>query len=327
MTRRRTPSRLGKPTSKRRRRQLETAKLNLNYCTIASPIDGRAGLRLVDPGNVVTANSSNLLVVQKITPIEVQFTVPELQLDRVRAEMAGGTLQVQVHTQDDDRPPAEGELEFLDNSVQDGTGTVYLRALLENKDRRFWPGQFVQVRLILATVHDALLIPAESVQVGQQGSFVFILNPDGTAAQRNITPGQRQGDDIVIEKGLAAGETVIRSGQLMVQPGLPVNVTNPAATQPAAAGTADADPMPEPSHESLRAVYSPPGDDHVADGDVHPVWRAGVSIAAGERSSFGGLSGHSGASELSGRQSRDDGRQRRHAAGKAVHADSGAVRW
>jgi multidrug efflux system membrane fusion protein len=220
--------------------QIETAKLNLEYCTITSPVDGRAGLALVVPGNVVTQNVSQLLVVQELTPIEAEFTIPELELDRVRQEMAQGTLQVEVSTEGDTQPPAHGTLEFLDNVVQDGTGTVTLRALLENKDRRFWPGQFTHVRLVLATLHDAVMIPSEAVQVGQQGSFVFVLNSDGTAAQRDITPGQRQGENIVIEKGLAAGDTVIRSGQLMVQPGSPVNVTNPAATQPAAAGTADA---------------------------------------------------------------------------------------
>jgi multidrug efflux system membrane fusion protein len=213
--------------------------LNLEYCTIVSPIDGRAGLLLVDPGNVVSANSSNLVVVQKLVPIYADFTVPELELDRVRANMAKGTLQVLVHIQDDPRPPAQGNLEFLDNSIQDGTGTIKLRAQLDNQDRRFWPGQFVQVRLILATEHNAVLVPNEAVQVGQQGAYVFVLKPDGTAEQRPITPGERQGDQTVVENGLASGETVIRTGQMMVIPGFPVIVTNPAATQPAPA-SADA---------------------------------------------------------------------------------------
>jgi multidrug efflux system membrane fusion protein len=220
--------------------QIETATLNLEYCTITSPVDGRASQRLVDPGNVVNANSTSLLNIQKLVPIDVDFTIPELELSRVRQNMAQGTLRVQVHTQDDPEAPAEGDVIFLDNAIQDGTGTVRLRATLPNTDRRFWPGQFVQVRLILKTQHDAVMIPNEAIQVGQQGPYVFVLKSDGTAEQRQVSLGQRQGDNIVVDKGLDAGETVIQSGQLMVQPGLPVNVTNPAATQPAGSAAADA---------------------------------------------------------------------------------------
>jgi len=220
---------------------LEIAGLNLEYCSITSPIEGRAGQALVDTGNVVNANATDLLVIQKISPIYVDFTIPETELDRVRQDMAQGLLKVQTHTQDDPQPPAEGTVQFLDNAVQDGTGTIKLRATILNKDRRFWPGQFVQVRLILATIPKALLIPAEAVQVGQQGPYVFVIGPDGKAEQRDVSPGQRQGDKVVITKGVVAGETVVRSGQLMVIPGMPVTVLKPA-TQPAGAVAAGAAP-------------------------------------------------------------------------------------
>jgi membrane fusion protein, multidrug efflux system len=218
---------------------LETARLNLEYCTITSPIDGRAGQRLVDAGSVVNENSTQLLVIETVKPIYADFTVPENELDRVRQNMADGTLAVEVRSPTDPNHPGNGQLIFLDNAVQDGTGTVKLRALLPNTDNRFWPGQFVQVRLILKLLHNALLVPNEAVQIGQQGPYVFVIKSDGTAEQRDVTPGQRQGDDIVIETGLNAGESVVKSGQLAVIPGLPVKVLNPT-TQPAggAGGTA-----------------------------------------------------------------------------------------
>jgi multidrug efflux system membrane fusion protein len=214
---------------------LETAKLNLEYCTITSPIDGRAGQRLVDAGSVVNENSTQLLVIQTIKPIYADFTIPETELDRVRQNMADGTLTVEVRSPTDPDHPGNGKLIFLDNAVQDGTGTIKLRALLANTDSRFWPGQFVQVRLILKMLHNALLVPNEAVQIGQQGPYVFIVKDDGTAAQVGVTPGQRQGDDVVIENGLAAGESVVKTGQLAIIPGLPVKVMNPA-TQPSGGG-------------------------------------------------------------------------------------------
>jgi multidrug efflux system membrane fusion protein len=212
---------------------LELAQLNLGYCTITAPFDGRAGQRLVDAGNVVNANISQLLVIQRISPIYVDFTVTESDLPAVRQNMASGTLKVLVQTPDNPNESAEGELTFLDNTVQDGTGTIKLRATLKNEDRKFWPGQFVHVRLILTTVHDALLVPSSAVQVGQTGTYVFVLGPGNVANQTIVKEGQRQGDNVVIESGLTAGETIILSGQLMVMPGFPVTVI-PAATQPSA---------------------------------------------------------------------------------------------
>jgi membrane fusion protein, multidrug efflux system len=209
--------------------QIEASRWNLDNCTINSPIDGRAGARLVDVGNVVNANTTSLLSIQKLTPIYIDFTVPENELDRVRLNLDKGPLKIVAHTPDNPGKDIDGEVAFLDNSVQDGTGTVKLRATVPNQDRVLWPGQFVNIRLILVMIKSAKLIPSEALQIGQQGPFVYIVGKDNIVAQQNVTPGQRQRDMLVIEKGLTGDETIVRSGQMMLNPGVAVTVQNPAA--------------------------------------------------------------------------------------------------
>jgi multidrug efflux system membrane fusion protein len=208
---------------------IETAKWNLDNTSITSPLDGRAGHRLVDVGNVVNADSTMLLSIQKITPIYVDFTVAENELDRVRENLAKGPLKVLVETPNNPGQNVEGEVTFLDNAVQDGTGTIKIRATVPNKDVQLWPGQFVNIRLILQVIKNATLVPSEAVQIGQQGSYVFIVDDKNTAQQRNVTPGQRQGDMVVIEKGLTGDETIVRAGQMMLNPGAQVIISKPAA--------------------------------------------------------------------------------------------------
>lgn len=215
---------------------VENAQLNLDYCTIRSPINGRAGQRLVDVGNVVNANASTLLVIQRLDPVYADFTIPENELTAVQQNMARGTLRAEVRLPDGPGEPREGELTFLDNSVQEGTGTVKLRATVANKDRRFWPGRFVQIRLVLSTRKDAVLIPAEAPQMSAKGQFVYVVKADSTAELRPVTVGQRQGDLVVIDKGLKAGERVVTNGQLGVTPGGQVKIL----TQPIAPKTAPA---------------------------------------------------------------------------------------
>jgi len=225
----------------------ETAKLNLEYCTIESPIDGRAGSRLVDIGNVVATGGADggtgLLSIQRVVPIYIDFTTAEQNLPEVRDEMARGTLKVEARLSDDD-PPRAGKLTFLDNTVQPGAGTIRLRATLENKDRHFWPGEFVKVRLVLATLKDAVLVPAVAEQIGQQGPYVYVVTPKKTAELRLITPGQRQGDLLVVSKGLSVGEAVVVEGQMMVAPGGAVQVMPPPPAggmpNPLGAGTSGA---------------------------------------------------------------------------------------
>jgi multidrug efflux system membrane fusion protein len=208
---------------------VENAKLNLDYCTIRSPIDGRAGARLVDVGNVVQANTTGLLLIQHLDPIYADFTITERDLPQVQQEMARGSLKTLV------RVPAEapekaraGNVTFVDNNVQNSTGTVNLRATIPNADHHFWPGQFVNVTLILSTDKAAVLIPNQATQVAQQGPFVYVLKPDSTVDLRPVTLGQSQGENVVVTRGLAAGEKVVVTGQLTLRPGAQVRVA-PAA--------------------------------------------------------------------------------------------------
>lgn len=205
---------------------VETAKLNLEYCYIHSPIDGRAGARLVDVGNIVQANSAvSLLSIQRLDPIYANFTITERDLPDVQKQLASGGLKAMVRLPTDQENAAKpGRVEFLDNAVQSGTGTVSLRATISNPDHHFWPGQFVNVRLVLATAKSAVLVPNQAGQVSQQGPFVYVVRPDETAELRPVKLGQRQGDDVVITEGLAANERVVLAGQMLVRPGGKVRI-------------------------------------------------------------------------------------------------------
>ena len=219
---------------------LETAQLNLEYCYIHSPIEGRAGARLVDVGNVVQSNTTALLLIQRLDPIYADFTITERDLPNVQKEMTRGTLRTFVRLPSDPEEHTRGgKLTFLDNTVQNGTGTVVLRATISNPDHHFWPGQFVNVRLVLATQKGAVLIPNQATQISQNGPFVYVVKPDNTADLRLVTLGQRQGHNIVVNQGIAPGENVIVAGQMTVAPNGKVRVdtgdANPAAgTQPGA---------------------------------------------------------------------------------------------
>jgi len=218
---------------------VENARLNLEYCHIVSPIDGRAGARLVDVGNVVQANTTSLLLIQKLDPIYADFTISEGDLPEVRRQMDRGSLKVLVRIPSDpENTGRSGDLTFLDNAVQNGSGTVGLRATIPNADRHFWPGQFVNARLILSTAKGAVLIPNQAAQISQQGPFVYVVKSDNTADLRQITLGQRQGDDDVVTKGLSDGELVVVTGQLSVHPGAQVRVQAnlPASAQQQSAG-------------------------------------------------------------------------------------------
>jgi multidrug efflux system membrane fusion protein len=223
---------------------IETAKVQLSYCFINSPIDGRAGQRLVDIGNVVNPgsgsnnqNSSNsLLVIERIDPIYADFTISQNSLSAVQQEMRQGTLKAEVRLPDAVNDPVTGQLTFVDNAVQNETGQVTLRATLPNPDHRFWPGRFVNIRLVLSTIPGAVLVPASAPQMSANGSYVYVIKADSTAEQRQVSLGQRQGDLIVVEKGVAAGEQIVTNGQLGVTPGGKVLVGTPReANSPAAA--------------------------------------------------------------------------------------------
>jgi membrane fusion protein, multidrug efflux system len=203
------------------------AQVNLDYCSIRSPINGRAGLRLVDVGNVVTGNSSGtgavLLTIQGLDPIYTDFTVAENDLPLVRRYLGGPNIKVQTDLPDGSIPPRIGDLYFIDNAVQPGSGTVKARAVTPNPDRALWPSEFVRVRFILDLIKDAALVPSQAVQISQSGPFVFVVKPDNTVDQRPVKPGQREdGDLTVIESGVKPGETVVVTGQLALSPGAKV---------------------------------------------------------------------------------------------------------
>ncbi len=214
------------------------AQVNLNYCTIKSPIDGRAGLRQVDTGNIVTAGgggsgSTVLLTIQQLDPIYTDFTVAETDLGQVRHYLDTGKVKVETDSPDDTGPPRTGDLYFIDNAVAPTAGTVKARAITPNPDRLLWPGEFVHARLILDTIKNAKLIPNDAVQLSQQGEFVFVVKADSTVEMRTVKVGQRQGSLVVIEDGLAPGEEVVVTGQLALAPGAHVTVQPAASPAPA----------------------------------------------------------------------------------------------
>jgi len=199
---------------------IENAKLQLSYCFIHSPIDGRAGQRLVDVGNLAAPGAETpLLVIQRLDPIYADFTISQNDLTAVQRNMSQGVLKAEVRLPDEPDKPIVGNLTFVDNVVKDATGTVNLRATIANSDRRFWPGRFVNVRLVLSTLQEAILVPATAPQMSAKGQFVYVIKDDSTAEMRPVTVGQRQGEMVVIEKGIASGEKVVVNGQMGVTPG------------------------------------------------------------------------------------------------------------
>ncbi len=211
---------------------LETAKLNLAYCSIDSPIDGRAGGLLVQAGNLVKANDTTALVnINQIEPVYVTFSVPEQLLGEIRSDSKGNSLAVTAVVSPEHS--SIGHMTFIDNLVDNTTGTIKLKAEFPNADRALWPGQFVNVVMTLRTLHGVTVIPSEAIQSGQQGQFVFVLKPDQTVENRIVKPGQMVENRIVVESGIAPGETVITDGQMRLIPGAPVRVV-PAVGQAAA---------------------------------------------------------------------------------------------
>src|SRR5881398_2610431 len=201
----------------------EAAQVNLDYCYIKSPINGRVGLRNVDVGNLVGPSTPPLVIIQGLDPIYTDFTVAENDLPTVRKYLGGPNVKVQTYLPDGSITPRTGDLYFIDNAVQPGSGTVKARAVTPNPDRALWPSEFVRVRFILDTIKDARLVPSQAVQISQSGPFVFVMKPDNTVDLRPVKPGQRQdGDLMVVESGIQSDETVVVTGQLALAPGAKV---------------------------------------------------------------------------------------------------------
>lgn len=208
------------------RAAMERAQLNLDYCYIRAPMTGRTGSLLVDEGAQIKANDDKggMVEIMQILPIHVGFAVPQQYLTEIKRHMAAGPLKVEVDIPESKATPEPGTLDFLDHKVNTQTGTVLLKGTFANKDRLLWPGQFVMATLTLSTRSDAIVIPSVAIQVGQDGQFVYVVKPDMSVESRPVVPGMSVGDDVVIEKGLAAGERVVIEGQLRLVPGAKVEI-------------------------------------------------------------------------------------------------------
>jgi multidrug efflux system membrane fusion protein len=199
---------------------VENAKVQLSYCYIYSPIDGQVGSLLVSEGNLVRVNDgAPLVVINQISPIYVTFSVPEQYLSDLARRMAAGKLKVAAGFPSDEGRPEQGTLVFVDNAVDRTTGTIKLKAEFSNVQRRMLPGQFINVALTLATESNAVVIPSEAVQVGQEGQHVFVVKPDKTVEMRPVTVGQTTEGEAIITSGLAGGEQIVREGQFLLGPG------------------------------------------------------------------------------------------------------------
>ncbi|MFZ5790910.1 MAG: efflux RND transporter periplasmic adaptor subunit [Pseudomonadota bacterium] len=199
---------------------IETAELQLGYTEIRSPIDGRAGDLQVDPGNLVKANDTTpLVVINQTRPVYVAFSVPERYLPEIQDRMAGGDLVIEARVPDTEVPPVTGKVVFVDNAVDSATGTILLKAEVANEDDRLLPGQFLRVTLVLRTVHDAVVVPNAAVQMGQQGSYVYVIGSDNKAELRTVQRGPSADGFTVITDGVASGDHVVIDGQMNLYPG------------------------------------------------------------------------------------------------------------
>jgi multidrug efflux system membrane fusion protein len=223
---------------------VESARVQLGYTDIRSPIDARTGAVLIQLGNLVKANDTPFLVqLNQIAPIYVTFTIPEKQLAEVR-RFGGSDLKVLAYPQGQTTgTPAEGTLTFIDNGVDPQTGTVKLKATFTNKDKRLWPGEFVDVVLNLSTVKNAVLVPTKAIQTGQQGDYVFVVTKDNTAEPRPVVSNGVFKNQTIVSKGVMPGETVVVDGQLRIVPNGKVNIqsTVPASTTMNASAPATAE--------------------------------------------------------------------------------------
>jgi membrane fusion protein, multidrug efflux system len=207
---------------------VDNAKVQLSYCYIYAPVTGRVGSLLINEGNLIRLNDgAPLVVINQINPINVTFAVPEQHLADLKRHMASGTLKADARFQSDEGRPEQGILAFVDNAVDRSTGTIKLKAEFANQERRLWPGQFVNVALTLATQADAIVIPAEAVQVGPDGQNVFVVKEDKRIEIRPVTIGTTSEGIAIITKGLAVGEQVVREGQFLLGPESRVDIKNP----------------------------------------------------------------------------------------------------
>lgn len=205
--------------------QVENAGLQLKYCYIYSPITGRTGNLIANEGNLIKANADNpMVVINQIQPVYVSFSVPEQYLAEIKKYMSDGKVKVEAIIAKDEDHPVEGVLTFVDNAVDISTGTIKLKATFGNKDRRLWPGQFVNVIMTLTTQPNAVIVPSQAIQTGQKGQYVFLIKNDLTVETRPVVIARTMNGEAVVEKGLQPGDKVVTDGQLRLVPGAKVEL-------------------------------------------------------------------------------------------------------
>jgi membrane fusion protein, multidrug efflux system len=210
--------------------QINTAKLNLSYADIRSPIDGRLGARLVDKGNLVHANDNTpLVMITEVKPIFVSFTLPQDNFDDLRESQNNTPLVVYAYSGDGKKQLAEGKLTLIDNAIDQATGTIHLKARFDNENERLWPGEFVSLRVVLSTRRDVATVPSQTVQDGPNGHYAYVIKPDNTVERRAVDVASIQDGIAVVTKGLAAGERVVVDGQYRLTNGARVNPAAPSA--------------------------------------------------------------------------------------------------
>ncbi len=211
--------------------QIDNAQLNLGYADIRSPINGRLGARLVDKGNLVHANDNTALVtITELKPIFVSFTLPQDTLDELRQEQQKSPLVVRAYTGDGNTLLSEGRLTLIDNSIDQTTGTIHLKARFDNLDERLWPGQFVSLRVILRVRPNVATVPSETIEAGPNGSYAYIIKPDNTVERRAVEVASVQDGIAVVTKGLTLGERVVVDGQFRLTEGAHVRPLQPRPT-------------------------------------------------------------------------------------------------
>ena len=211
------------------RAAVENAKIQLDYCSIRSPINGRTGSLSIKQGNIIKADDITLVVINQITPIDVSFSTPEQSLPEIRKHMASKKLQIEVSSPQSDERPEKGTITFVDNAVDTSTGTIRLKGTYANRERKLWPGQFVNVVLTLTEEPNVIVVPSQAVQTGQEGQYVFVVKPDLTVESRPVVAGRTVNSETVVQKGLQADERVVTDGQLRLYPGAKVEIKTPDA--------------------------------------------------------------------------------------------------
>ncbi|MGB9081834.1 MAG: efflux RND transporter periplasmic adaptor subunit [Desulfuromonadaceae bacterium] len=201
------------------RAAIRNAKIQLGYCSIRSPISGRTGTIAMHPGNLVKANDLPIVTVNQITPIYATFSIPEKLLAEVKRAMAGKELKIEAVVPNEPASTEAGTISFLDSAVNPATGTIKLKGMFANKSHKLWPGQFTDVVMTLGTRINAVVVPTNAIQTSQQGQFIYVVKPDNSVEMRQVTATMATGEHTVVEKGLAAGETVVVDGQLRLSPG------------------------------------------------------------------------------------------------------------